>query len=103
MFPIAKSILINKNDGGDGECLIGISMFAGENHGHHRDPVGVTFLVSTLNGHANVPAMIQDAEPVQVKSNGADAHAVCHTLADANGLYRADGKPSLSIGYCRNG
>lgn len=67
----------------DGECLIGISMFAGENNGQHRDPVSVTFLVSTLNGHANVPAMIQDAEPVQIKEINVDMN-----IADFFALFK---------------
>lgn len=69
---------------GDGECLIGISMFAGENHGHHRDPVMVTFLVSTLNGHANVPEMIQSStEPMKVKEINIDMN-----IADFFALFK---------------
>ena len=43
----------------DDEFIVGISMWAGENHGEHRDPVSVRFLVSDLKGHENVPEMIE--------------------------------------------
>lgn len=43
-------------------------MWAGENHGAHRDPVSVTFLVSGLNGYDNIPEMIQSSgEPLPVR------------------------------------
>jgi hypothetical protein len=52
----------------DGEYVLGIRMWAGENHGTHRDPVSVTFLISELRGHRNIPEMIQaSGEPLQVK------------------------------------
>ena len=52
----------------DDEFVLGISMSIGENHGAHRDPVSVVFLVSGLNGHENIPEMIQaSGEPIQVK------------------------------------
>jgi hypothetical protein len=52
----------------DGEYVLGIKMWAGENHGTHRDPVSVTFLISELRGHNNIPEMIQaSGEPLQVK------------------------------------
>ncbi len=34
----------------ENEFLVGISMFAGENHGEHRDPVSVTFLITDETG-----------------------------------------------------
>lgn len=50
------------------EFVVGISMWAGENHGTHRDPVSVKFLVSGLNGYDNIPEMLQaSSEPIQVK------------------------------------
>jgi len=50
------------------EYVIGISMFAGENHGVHQDPISVDFLVSGLKGYDNIPEMIKSsAEPIQVK------------------------------------
>jgi hypothetical protein len=42
-----------------GEYVLGISMWAGENHGTHRDPVSVKFIVSGLNGYSNIPEMIE--------------------------------------------
>lgn len=50
------------------ESVVGISMRAGENHGAHRDPVSVTFLVSSLDGHANIPEMLESSrEPIQLR------------------------------------
>lgn len=50
------------------EHVVGISMWAGENHGTHRDPVSVKFLVSSLNGYSNIPEMLQaDNDPIPVK------------------------------------
>ncbi|WP_028763730.1 hypothetical protein [Shewanella colwelliana] len=50
------------------EFVVGISMWAGENHGAHRDPVSVKFLVSGLNGYDNIPEMLQaSGEPMQVR------------------------------------
>ncbi len=55
------------------EFVVGISMWAGENHGTHRDPVSVTFLVSGLNGYDNIPDMLQaSGEPIQVKEINVD-------------------------------
>ena len=52
----------------DGEVVIGLSMYAGENHGVHQDPVNVVFLVSGLNGYENLPEMMQaSAGPIQVR------------------------------------
>lgn len=59
------------NDNGhieDGEYVIGISIFAGESHGVHRDPISVEFLVSELRGYNNIPEMIEaTGEPIEVK------------------------------------
>ena len=43
----------------DGEFLLGIKMFAGENHGTHKDPVHVEFLITTPGDYDNVKAMIE--------------------------------------------
>ena len=52
----------------DDEHVIGISMWAGENHGKHKDPVYVHFLVAELRGHDNIPEMIKDSQqPIHVK------------------------------------
>ena len=61
----------------DDEYVLGISMWAGENHGTHRDPVSVKFLVSSLNGYSNIPEMIQaSGEPIQVKKINVDMNIV---------------------------
>ena len=50
------------------EFVIGISMWTGDNHGQHIDPVSVKFLISELNNHENIPAMIEaSGENLQVK------------------------------------
>lgn len=55
------------------EFVVGISMWAGENHGTHQDPVFVTFLVSGLNGYDNIPEMLQaSGEPIPVKEINVD-------------------------------
>ena len=57
----------------DDEYVIGISMWAGENHGTHTDPVRVKFLVSPLNGHNNIPEMLKvSKDPLPVKVIRAD-------------------------------
>jgi len=43
-------------------------MYSGENHGVHKDPIFVEFLVSELKGYDNLPEMIQNnEEPIQVR------------------------------------
>ncbi len=52
----------------EGEFVIGISMFSGENHGAYRDPVYVTFLLTDLKGYENVPEMLDSIDgPIQVR------------------------------------
>ncbi len=43
----------------DDEFIVGISMYVGENHGSHRDPISVTFLISELSGYDNIPEMLE--------------------------------------------
>jgi len=53
----------------DGEFLLGIKMFAGENHGTHEDPVFVEFLITTSGDYENVKAMIDASNgPIEVRS-----------------------------------
>ena len=53
----------------DGEFLLGIKMFAGENHGTHEDPVYVEFLITTPGDYDNVKAMIEASTgPIEVRS-----------------------------------
>ncbi|KGI77877.1 hypothetical protein [Oleiagrimonas soli] len=61
----------------EGEYVIGISMWAGENHGSHRDPVSVRFLVSPLDDADNIPDMIRSAsDPLKVKEIRLDMNLV---------------------------
>lgn len=46
----ASDWLINNGHMQNGEFLVGITMFAGENHGTHRDPISVTFLITDDKG-----------------------------------------------------
>lgn len=67
-----------------GEHVLGIRMWAGENHGTHRDPVSVTFLISELQGHRNIPEMIQaSGDPLQVKEICVEMN-----IADFFGLFK---------------
>jgi hypothetical protein len=69
----ARKWLLERGHIQQSECLIGISMSIGENHGVHTDPVYVTFLISELKGYQNIPEMIQDSnEPLQVKKISID-------------------------------
>lgn len=64
----ARKWLLDQGLINEDEFVIGIEMFAGENHGEHRDPVSVRFLVSGLNGYQNIPEMIQNTPaPLPVK------------------------------------
>lgn len=54
----ARKYLEEKGLINDGEFIVGISMWAGENHGKHDDPVSVRFLVSDLKGYADLPHML---------------------------------------------
>ena len=51
-----------------GEFLLGITLWAGEYHGKHEDPVSVTFLLASLGDHDSVKKRIEsDGEPVEVR------------------------------------
>ena len=64
----ARKWLIDREHITEEEYVIGISMYAGENHGTHRDPITVEFLISGLKGYENLPEMIQAVEkPIQVR------------------------------------
>jgi len=53
----------------DGEFLLGIKMFAGENHGKHEDPAFVEFLTTTPGDYDNVKSMIESSTgPIEVRS-----------------------------------
>ena len=52
----------------DAEYVIGIRMWAGENHDKHEDPISVTFLISELKGYENIPEMLHASEePLEFK------------------------------------
>ena len=66
------------------EFVVGISMWAGENHGAHKDPVSVKFLVTELVGYDNIPEMLQaSGEPIQVKEIRVDMN-----IADFFALFK---------------
>jgi len=68
----------------DDEFVIGISMWAGENHGKHDDPVSVTFLVKELGGNKTIPDIINDSnETLNVKKVEVDMNIV-----DFMGLFK---------------
>jgi len=50
-----------------GEFLIGIALFAGENHGSHKDPVFVEFLLATPGDHDSIKAVIETGAPLVVR------------------------------------
>ncbi len=54
----ASKYLKDKGLINDDEFIIGIRMWAGENHGKHDDPVSVRFLVSDLKGYPDLPDML---------------------------------------------
>lgn len=61
----------------EGELILGISMYAGENHGSHKDPVYVTFLVSDLKGYDNIPEMMEaSAGSMQVREIRVDMNII---------------------------
>lgn len=65
--------LANKELINEGEFVVGISMYTGENHGSHQDPVYATFLVTDLKGYDTVPEMIDSIDgPIQVRKIDVD-------------------------------
>lgn len=73
----ATSWLKNNKYIKDGEFVIGISMWAGENHGKHNDPVSVTFLIKELDGNKTIPEIINDSnETLIVKKIQVDMNIV---------------------------
>lgn len=50
------------------EVLIGVSFFAGENHGTHEDPIHVEFLLAPLGNYDNVQETINAGQgPIVVR------------------------------------
>jgi len=52
----------------EGEFLLGIDLFAGENHGVHKDPVHVSFLLATAGNYDTIKDMIDSTPgPIPVR------------------------------------
>ncbi len=52
----------------EGEFLLGIQLWVGENHGAHKDPVSVTFLLAPLGNYDSLQKMIDSHEgPIVVR------------------------------------
>jgi hypothetical protein len=51
----------------EGEFLLGITFFAGENHGSHKDPVSVEFMLAAPGDHDSIKAAIETGSPVVVR------------------------------------
>jgi len=58
------------------EFLVGIEIWAGENHGKHKDPVSVTFLLASLPDHDTVQGQIKTGKPLQVRRVREDMNLV---------------------------
>ena len=67
-----------------GEFLLGVTMYAGESHGVHKDPVHVEFLLVTSGDHDTVKAMLDaNPGPIMVKKVRAQM-----TLIEFFGLFK---------------
>lgn len=50
------------------EFSLGVSIYVGENHGVHKDPIYVSFLLASPGDHDSVKAMIDSSQgPVNVR------------------------------------
>ena len=50
------------------EFLLGVELWVGENHGAHKDPVHVHFLLVNFAGYENVKVMLEETQgPVGVR------------------------------------
>lgn len=65
------------------EFLIGIEIWAGENHGKHKDPISVTFLLASASDHDTVKNQIETGKPLQVRKVREDMN-----LVDFFGLFK---------------
>lgn len=66
-----------------GEFLLGMTLFAGESHGSHKDPVSVEFLLATPGDHGSIKAMIATGTPAVVRRVRDDM-----TLVEFFGLFK---------------
>ncbi|WP_020560026.1 hypothetical protein [Thiofilum flexile] len=75
---------LKKNGYINDEFVVGVSMWVDENHGTHRDPVSVTFLVTELFDYDNIPEMLDAlGEPIPVKEIRVDM-----SIADFLALFK---------------
>lgn len=65
------------------EFLVGIEIWAGENHGKHKDPISVTFLLAALPDHDTVLGKIGTGKPLPVRKVREDM-----ALVDFFGLFK---------------
>lgn len=67
-----------------GEFLLGITLYAGENHGKHQDPIYAEFLLASPAHHNTVKSMIEtSSSPVPVRKVTAQM-----TVAEFFGLFK---------------
>lgn len=82
----------------NGEFLLGFTLYAGENHGKHEDPIYAEFLLALPGDYDNVRSMIEaSAGPVPVRKVTAQM-----PLADFFGLFKRF-SVHLSAGAMLNG
>jgi hypothetical protein len=59
------------------EFVVGISMWAGENHGAHKDPINVKFLITNLGGYTSIPELLKSSnEPIQLNEIIVEMNAI---------------------------
>ena len=80
----ADAFLLSKGLKTAGEFLLGIELFAGENHGFHKDPVYVHFLLATPGDYDSVKEMV-DSIPGPVPVRRVDVQM---PLAEFFGLFK---------------
>ena len=82
----------------NGEFLLGFTLYAGENHGKHEDPIYAEFLLASRGDYDNVKSMIEtSAGPVPVRKVTTQM-----TLAEFFGLFKRF-SVHLSAGAMLNG
>jgi hypothetical protein len=62
----------------DGEFLVGIKMFVGENHGEHRNPVSVSFFITSEAGFkaVNQNTIVDDIRRIYIDMNVSEFFAL---------------------------
>lgn len=80
----ANDWLVKNGHKQEGEFLLGITMFAGENHGTHEDPIYVEFLLATPGDHDNIKQLLDtNKTPILVKKVKVEM-----TLVEFFGLFK---------------